>query len=240
MLTNPRNAGLRAYKGEVVGEGLWAPLVDRDVFDGVVAILADPARISGTSRARKYLLSSLARCGKCNTLVTAHSAPRGRVVYSCNEPGCFGVVRDQTSVDRRVVGYVVERLSQPDAIELLSAVDTDTMTELRNRAKALRAKIKSAHRLWRNDVLTDQEFANDREELQAKLDAITAQLHDTHRVELFGVVIGAENVGEAFDALVLDRQRAIVDALVTVVIKPLSKKGRAAFDPASVETRRKL
>jgi DNA invertase Pin-like site-specific DNA recombinase len=239
LLTNPRNAGLRSYRGEIVGDAVWAPLVDRDVFDGVNAILADPARISGHSRARKYLLVGLARCHKCSKTVQAHITANGRVIYACKERGCFAVARDQASVDLRVVGYVVERLSQPDATDLLVAATTDATAELRDRARALRAQIDESRQLYEDSVLTAAELTTTRANLTAKLADVEARLHDTHRAEVFGGVVGAEDVGEAFDNLTLDRQRAIVDALVTVVIKPVGK-GCRTFDPKSVETIGKL
>ena len=61
-----RNAGLAVYRGDPVGEGDWPAIVDRDLLDGVRAILTrKDRRIGGTSSGRKHLLSGLAVCGKC-------------------------------------------------------------------------------------------------------------------------------------------------------------------------------
>ena len=60
------NAGLRKHQGQIVGQGTWEALIDRDTYDRVVAILSDPTRrTSPASSGIKYLLSGIARCGLC-------------------------------------------------------------------------------------------------------------------------------------------------------------------------------
>lgn len=57
-LVNPAVAGLRVHRREVAGPGDWAPVLDRDEWERVCAVLADPAR-KRKQPARKYLLSGL-------------------------------------------------------------------------------------------------------------------------------------------------------------------------------------
>jgi len=66
VLLRCSNAGLRKHQGQIIGKGTWEPLLDRDTYDRVVAILSDPSRrTSPASSAIKYLLSGIARCGVC-------------------------------------------------------------------------------------------------------------------------------------------------------------------------------
>jgi DNA invertase Pin-like site-specific DNA recombinase len=44
LLTSPRIAGLRQHQGEVIGRAVWAPIIDRELWDRVQAILSDPSR----------------------------------------------------------------------------------------------------------------------------------------------------------------------------------------------------
>src|SRR5215472_1983950 len=44
IMRNPALAGLRTYRGEIVSQGNWAPIVPRETWEAVVALLADPAR----------------------------------------------------------------------------------------------------------------------------------------------------------------------------------------------------
>ncbi|BBY82959.1 hypothetical protein MPUL_41170 [Mycolicibacterium pulveris] len=239
LLMAYRNAGVREYKGQPVGDGDWPAIVDRDVFDGVRAVLTEPGRRKGgTSSARKHLLTGVAKCGKCGKAVGSGAAvAQGRRVYVCKR--CFGVTRDMAAVDRLVVGMVVERLAQPDAAELLVSRDAPDVTELRKRAAALRAQIAQAERDYDEDLIDAHRMNSKIARATAKLAPIEAQLHDSHRARVFDGLIDAKDVGTAFDALPLDRQRAVVDALLTVTILPAANKG-TGFHPDSVEHSWKL
>lgn len=235
LLLSARNAGLRTYQGEVVGQGDWPAIVPVDVFDGVVAILNDPTRVSGKSRARVYLLTGLATCGKCGKPVGSAPRPGVGAAYVCKTPKCHGVARLAANVDRLITGLVVARLSEPDAVELLVSRDAADVDDLRQRAAALSAKIEESRQLYEDGTLTAAELRTTRANLSAKLDAISAQLHDTSRVEVFaGLPLGTPEVADAFDALPLDRQRTVIAALVSIVINPGGKGAR--FDPDSIDT----
>lgn len=43
IMRNPAVAGLRTYHGEVVADGDWAPILPRETWEAVRALLADPA-----------------------------------------------------------------------------------------------------------------------------------------------------------------------------------------------------
>ena len=60
LLLSERNAGLREYRGDVVGGAGWPAIVTEDVWRMAVAKLTDPTRRSGATRGRKYLLSNIA------------------------------------------------------------------------------------------------------------------------------------------------------------------------------------
>jgi DNA invertase Pin-like site-specific DNA recombinase len=72
LLLAERNAGLRQVPGDetIYIAGTWPAIVSEDVWRGVCAKLADPARRHTPSRARKHLMSGLAICGKCRKLLT--------------------------------------------------------------------------------------------------------------------------------------------------------------------------
>ena len=234
LLLSERNAGLRTYQGEIVGEGDWPTIVARDVFDGVAAILGDPKRIPGRTRARVHLLSGLARCWKCGTpLKSARTG--GRDIYGCREPGCMAVARVGKPLERFITGLVVERLSQPDAVQLLDTGTGPDAVELRHRAASLRAQIDESRALYEEGVLTASELRTTRANLNAKLGEVEARLHDANRVRVFDGVIGADDVAESFDALPLDRKRAVIATMLDIVVLPAGATG-PRFRPETVET----
>ena len=59
LLRNPRHAGLRVHRGEVVGKGTWPAIIDEDTHRAVVAILSDPDR-QPRGRPRRT------RCSSCS------------------------------------------------------------------------------------------------------------------------------------------------------------------------------
>jgi DNA invertase Pin-like site-specific DNA recombinase len=65
VLLRPANAGLSAYKGEIVGRGDWEAIVDPDTYETVRAILTDPSRRRGPGKPTTTLLAGVLRCGIC-------------------------------------------------------------------------------------------------------------------------------------------------------------------------------
>jgi site-specific DNA recombinase len=74
ILLNPRIAGLSAYRGEIVGQGQWEPLVGEETWRAVRGILEDPAR--KPPRGVRTLLGGLALC-PCGTWSPACPATPG-------------------------------------------------------------------------------------------------------------------------------------------------------------------
>lgn len=113
ILAAPRLAGLRVHKGKIAGPGTWPPILDRDTYDRVARLLANPARnavpIDG-SRAPK-LLTGIASCATCSTddltVTLNHRVNRARR-YFCRS--CF-------------MSIVAEPLEQLVEAMLFDAVD---------------------------------------------------------------------------------------------------------------------
>jgi DNA invertase Pin-like site-specific DNA recombinase len=232
LLMSWRNAGLAVYRGEPVGEGDWPPIVDRDVFDSVRAILTEPdRRIGGTSSGRKHLLSGIALCGRCGHTMGSATGPQQRRVYVCK--ACFGVTRDMERVDEMIEGIVVARLARPDAADLLISEKRADINELRDKAAALRARQDQAAGLFADGSITASQLKISTAKLAAQLAEIESKMLDANRIRVFDGVIGTRAPGAVWDGLTLDRKRAIIDVLMTVTIDPVGRAGRG-FDPESV------
>lgn len=73
-LINPTTAGLRSWDGSPDGysKGNWTPILDRETWDRVVALITDPERrVHSTPTSKQHLLSGLMTCPKCDKNVTA-------------------------------------------------------------------------------------------------------------------------------------------------------------------------
>lgn len=226
ILTNPRYAGRRVYKGEVVGAGEWEPIVSGELFDSVARRLADPARKSNRtgSTARKHLGTSLFRCGECADHPTVRTAGSGGR-YWCQ---ACGLVRSMAAVDDFVLRLAEARLTQPDALAALTPdVDIDP---LRAEHATLTERKADLAGLVADGTMTRADVKDAVERLNVRLAELDVHLQVAGRpVPL--LTDDEQRAGMA--ELDLDRQRALIDTLMTVELLR-APRGRRAFDPASV------
>jgi site-specific DNA recombinase len=242
-LCRPRNAGLMVHRDLVVGRADWPAILDEDTWRGVCVVLSDPARRTNTTTARKWLMSGLALCGVCGDPVRSFSASAQRrktkPVYTCRTGK--HVIRDAAEVDAYVEAVIVERLSRPDAGELLAPDQTGDTAGLHLRDAALAARLAELGRLYGEGVIDAAQLAQGTAAIRTQREEITAQLTAMTRGSVLAGVADAPDPAKVWTGLDLSRKRAIVDVLVDVVILP-DRKGRRAgwragetyFDPATV------
>lgn len=245
VLLRPATAGLRGSAGEVIGKGQWEPLLDEDTWRGVVAVLTDPSRRTTDRYARTYLGSGLYLCGVCGGPLTGNTTAGGgpgnrRAAYRCraaDRDGQSHVVRDVERLDAWVVEVIVERLSRPDALEASAPRQEDT-APLHAEAAALRARLDEAARGWAAGALTQAQLLAATSELRTRLDAVEARIGQSRQGSVLDGLTGADDVRAAWEAMPLDRQRAVLDVLMTVTVLPREKTGRLRggtyFDPSKV------
>lgn len=242
ILKNPRNAGLKSYRPrssgdwkapphEILGEAEWPAIVSVDVWQAVNDMLADESR-RPTDVARKHLLSTIALCGLCaenGKQVTVKpmksSPPRCAFIYRCRE--CFRTVQVMEEVDDHITALVVERLSQPDAEELLINQRHPDLDAKRIEVKALRARLKSLAIDFAEGELDSEQLKAATARLKSKIKAIDQVIEDSNRARLFKDVVGEG--AKRFPGLPLERRRAIIKALMTITLK--NRSLRTEFDP---------
>jgi site-specific DNA recombinase len=249
-LVRPRNAGLMVHQGQVVGRAEWPAILDEDTWRGVCAVLGDESRRTNTTVARRWLLSGLAVCGApigddiCAQPVRSFSATAKRrhtkPVYTCRTGK--HVIRNAAEVDAYVEAVIVERLSRPDATDLLAPDQTGDTAALHLRDASLRARLDELGRLYGEDVIDAAQLAQGTAAIRKQREEITAALAAMTRGSVLAGVADAADPAKVWAGLDLSRKRAIVDVLIDVVILP-ARKGRRAgwragetyFDPASVQ-----
>jgi DNA invertase Pin-like site-specific DNA recombinase len=236
FLRDPRNAGLRAYRGEIIGAGTWPPLVDESTWRAVQSVLNAPDRKPGRRTVRRHRLTGILRCGACghylSGIVTAYAA----LSYRCRE--CFGVSVRGEHVEPMLMALLTARLAQPDAIDLLKAElhDEAEAESLRTQANTLTTELDAIGIERADGLLTGRQAKIATDRILGKLAAIEARQHDQERMRVFGgLPLGAPEVADAIKALSADRLRAVIDVLMTVTIAPVGKGGGRAFNPDRVQ-----
>jgi site-specific DNA recombinase len=243
-LCRPRNAGLMVHRGQVVGRADWPPILDDGTWRGVCAVLGDPTRRTNTSTARRWLLSGLAVCGVCGEPVRSFSAgtSRGRAtkpVYTCRSGK--HVVRNAAEIDRFVDQVILERLSRPDARELLAPDQKGDTSQLHARDAALAARLAELGRLAGEGAIDAIQLVEATAIIRQQREEITTQLAAMSRGSVLAGVADASDPAKVWAGLDLSRRRAIIDTLATVTILPARRgrrpgwrPGESYFDPTTV------
>lgn len=235
VMIRPRNAGIRVHRGEEVGVGDWPPIYDRDTHDRVAALLTNPARTQNRGSERKHLLSLLARCGRCGTptmIINTGGTSTRRPYYVCRD--CHRCARVQAPVDELVSEMMIARLSQPDALAVLTPPDrADDLADAQGAHAAIKARLDLAADQYADNLITADQLGRISARLTAQMEAakarITALLPRADLGELAGIDARAK-----WESASLDVRRAAIDTLLVATIMPEAPKGRAPFNPESV------
>lgn len=240
VLKNPRNMGVRFYQG-VEYAAVWPEIVSEGVFRAVHAILTDPDR-RPTGTYGVALLSTVAVCGVCGAHVFSggghlrgKNAAEGKRyrTYTCSGRPCGHIRRKAEPIDQLVTDLVIGRLSAADASDLLvvdEKVDVPTLI-------AERASIVERQRLlgveFAEGELPAATLRTATNRLSTRLSELDGQITQASGVSVLAPLVAAQDVIEAWEALDVDRQRAVINELMYVVILPVGR-GVRTFRPESV------
>ncbi|MCD4525228.1 recombinase family protein [Nocardioides sp. cx-173] len=231
MLKNPRYAGLRAYKGQVVGPATWKALVDEETHEAAVALLSLPERRTTQSTARKHLLPAIAHCWKCGSDVATGHSRHGKRLYICRASKCIS--RKADPVDELVEAVVVARLSRPDAVELLSEPSTPDLESDRATAEAIKERINDLAIGLEEGLLTLGAVRKSSDRLRVELDKVEARMRNAVEADVLTPLVTADDVAQTWAACDLQQKRAVISALMTITLHP-PERGHQPFDPDSV------
>lgn len=237
VLRNPRNAGLRAYKGEILGTAAWPRIVEESTWRAAVDVLRDPSRRTAPANARA-LLTGVALCGVCGATVHSGGAAvtQHTRVYRCRTMKHFS--RSAEPVDDYVSRVAVGRLQQPDAVDLLHDTTRPDAGHLREQAVALRVRMDSLAVDFAEGELTTSQLRAANARLREQVTEVEEQLADAGRVDILGPLVAADDVAETWNGLPVSRRRAVIDLLMVVRLFPPGR-GTRTFRPESVVIERK-
>ena len=225
MLLNPRYAGVSTYYGEVVGEAQWPAVVDGDVFLAAQSVLTAPGR-RPSSTARKYLMTGLLVCGKCENRMSAGVNPH--TVYKCRH--CGGVTRSQKPVDNLIIKLALAFLNSDEVLKLQKS--GEDVAALRLKEKAVLDKIDQYAIEREEELLSARQVRLLTDRAEEKLADIRERLASATRDDVLNGAIGASR--EEWDSWDLSRRRNIIQTIGEFTLHP---SGGASFKPEQLTFR---
>jgi DNA invertase Pin-like site-specific DNA recombinase len=233
VVLRERNAGLRRHQGKIIGRAAWKPIFDEETYHRLHALLSDPLRKTTTGSAYRYLLTGIAKCGKCSAPVRVILGPRSRNgkrekrrAYVCSR--CHGISRDQPSVDHLIERLTIEFLASPKARPVFSPEPDALLIAEANR---LRAKLEFVAGQFARDEITGDQLTLITGTLRPKLQAIEAEIRPSP-VDLSD--LATPDIAKRWKGIPLERRRAVVDFLWDITLLPRGKDALRRFDPESI------
>lgn len=228
-LSTPTVAGIVVHKGEEVGPAAWPAVVSEADFRRVQEILRDPKRRTAQSNARRWQGSGVYRCGACGSVMYTGKNSRGARVYQCRK--CLKVGRSQEKVDELVSAVVCGYLSGQS---FTPPVAGDDGAELLSERDRLIERLSTLTRLFTDGQIGERQLTEGSREINDRVRRIDGELARVRRSDpVADLVMAPGGVGKRWGELSPDARAAVIDALATVTILPVTKLG-AAFDPSRV------
>ncbi|WP_137235192.1 recombinase family protein [Streptomyces sp. BPSDS2] len=242
LLLRPRNAGIAVYQGEEIGRGLWEPAVSEPKFRAVVAILTNPDRVTTTGSEVKWFGSLIYKCGRPGCESTARCTKVGGAKepsYRCQSN--HGGGRNAEILDAYIQDLIIERLSKPDAADLLEpAPDGINAAALQLESETIRRRLTDLAGMFGSGQITMAQFTEGSDIARAQLEGVTAQLARAAVKDPLVGLVGVKDVRGAWEGCDLGRQRTVLRSLLEVTLRP-PRPGRMPdggyFDYDAIETR---
>lgn len=236
VLRSPRNAGLREYRGKIIGPAAWEPIVDRETWDGVQALLDRSKSVrQGRGREVVSLLSGIARCPKGHPIVGAGMNGQSELTYRCTETCVTNVPR--SVADAHVWSQAVLNVLPARREAWKGQTTNDAAKDALNaRLAVVRGKLAKAAEMWARDLLTDDQLQattatlkDEEKALKAELGTLPVMVHPVTGDSYADVALTAAMFPPA--DLTLAQCRATLRDLAVVTIRPRGKGCRKAYDP---------
>lgn len=242
MLERPRNAGLIGTRHEkhgkpprIVGPAVWKPIVDRDVWEAFVALIDNPARVIHHGNTSLRLLGSFLFNCECGQKVkSGGNSVSGKPRYTCRTESHMRRLAEPVD---KVVLTMMEGIIVAKGVSLIRP--TEDLAPLRKQLARLNRKAEEIASTFADpeSEMTSTQFKIANEPLQRKIREAEAELGRKQAGSAFAGVADAADPVAAFRAQGVDRQRVMIDALMTVTLRRAPKgrqRGGFYFDPESV------
>jgi site-specific DNA recombinase len=231
VFTNPRNAGLLRFRGEIVGKAEWEGVVDIDTFNAVGARLANPERFKGVAGQARYLLSGIVYCGVCGAPMHSGGRPHGNRAYRCSATQGH-ISRQALPIEAYVTEAVLELLKAPRPLSEQLDPSTD-IAALQIKAGELRDRLEANATDYADGDISRPEYLAFSKRANANLAAIEAEIASAYQSAALDPILDAADIIAHWDTISDEEKRRVIAATAKVTILPVGA-GVKNFRPESV------
>ena len=233
MLLSPRLVGQRQHNGQL-HPATWEPILPRDQWEAMRAILEDPERVTkGRGGVYRHLLSGLVKCGLCGTTMTVRNNRSGARRYCCStaqQGACGRLERSADPVEQLITEALFVAIEE--GIEPLRAAAKDDPTRelyealARDQGLLDRLEDKVAEELIRPEVAKRK-----RSEIERRMETTRRRLAELGDARVAARI--PRNLRAVWQDFSLDRKRAIIAVVVErIEIHPQGMS--PVFDPNAI------
>jgi site-specific DNA recombinase len=240
MLTSGRIAGLREHRGTVVGPAVWEAIIGEDDRRRVLARIVE-RKSSGRRAPQRYLLSGLLRCGKCGNRLYSQARETTRRYVCLSGPdhgGCGRLTVVADPLERLIADAVVYRLDTAELADILAgraAADEQSAAVAEALAQDT-AKLDELAAAYSADDISMREWMHARRPIEQRITAAERRLSRVTRTDaLRGLIGNGDALRTQWAALNLDRQQAIVSALLDHAVIGPGTPGARSLDASRVQ-----
>jgi len=240
LLLNPRYAGYRTSRGAVIAPAVWPAIVGKEQSERVRAMLTDPSRRTNRS-ARSYLLSGMCRCAICDNKMFSmmHYTTRRYLCRSGHDfGGCGRMAITADPLEQILAEAVLYRLDTPELAEGLSGRTHNGShgIALQGSIDADVAQLEELTQLYAAKSITAIEWIQARKAIESRLNDSRRCLTQAAGADALQGYIGhGDALRRQWGTLNLDRQRAIVRAILDHVVIQPGRRGIHIVDPSRVQ-----
>jgi DNA invertase Pin-like site-specific DNA recombinase len=245
ILMRCRNAGILRFQGEPMKDkdgnyvmGDWPPIVSVDEWEALMAKIKSRAKKTKPDITTKYLLSGIARCGRCGSRM--HGAPvwqkgvkTDTYAYTCQKRQADECGRMQ--ITGPPVDQMVRQLVWTTVERSMAGLEVKKDTEWTKQAELdeVEQEIKELQAKWKAKEIRASIYVSTLEDLESDRDALKAD-RALHMAEAQSPV-REDVIRKGWQGLSLERQREVVRSVLSAVMVHPAKSRGANFDAARVE-----
>ena len=224
---NPAIAGLRVYRGQVIGKGKWEEIITEEEHHAVVAKLGDPARRWVKDGVRvKYLLTGILLCSVCEKGVTTAMSGKHRT-YRCPDGHLY---RNMAKTDSVVAERVLLRLASEGAREFFQYDgQAKELTDAVKTAQSLRERLNGFTDKAADGDLSPERLSRIEAKLLPKIEAAEERARQIGVSPVVAQLVGPQ-APDVWETLSISQKRAVLRAVVRPRLLP-TVGGRAPFNP---------